>query len=173
MTRNTDIDIRRLTAMDSEDFYALRARGLRLHPEAFGEDLSEFLMKSVEEISHRLRMTTGSFVLGAFTPGLVGCVGLVRGNAIKTKHKAKIWGMYVDTSHQGCGIGRLLMLDAIANARTIRGLEEVTLAVVTTNFAAVSLYESLGFQIYGTEPAALKVDEEYYDEHLMRLPLLP
>jgi len=173
VTSNPNIDIRRLSDMDAEDFYALRARGLRLHPEAFGEDLTEFLSKPVEEISRRLKMTTGSFVVGAFAPGLAGCVGLYRGHALKTKHKAKIWGMYVDSSHRGRGIGKLLMLKAIANARTINGLEELMLSVVTTNIAAIGLYESLGFQTYGMEPRALKLDEGYWDEHLMRLSLLP
>jgi ribosomal protein S18 acetylase RimI-like enzyme len=50
-------------------------------------------------------------------------------------------------------------------------LEQITLAVVTTNEAARSLYRSLGFATYGVEPRALKVGERYLDEDLMTLSL--
>ena len=42
--------------------------------------------------------------------------------------------------------------------RQIECLEQLHLAVVTTNQAAYQLYHSLGFQVYGTEPKALLRD---------------
>jgi ribosomal protein S18 acetylase RimI-like enzyme len=61
--------------------------------------------------------------------------------------------------------------EAIAQARTIPGLEQLLLAVVTINDAARRLYRSLGFEVYGLEPRALKQGEQYWDEELMILRL--
>ncbi|MBP6951184.1 MAG: GNAT family N-acetyltransferase [Alphaproteobacteria bacterium] len=41
--------------------------------------------------------------------------------------------------------------------------------VITHNISALKLYQRHGFQVYGTEPRSLKVDEKFYDEHLMVL----
>jgi RimJ/RimL family protein N-acetyltransferase len=38
-----------------------------------------------------------------------------------------------------------------------------------TNKAAHNLYLSLGFESYGLEPKALKIDNRYYDDELMFL----
>ena len=47
------------------------------------------------------------------------------------------------------------------------GLEQVHLCVVTTNEAALKLYRSCGFVIYGQDPAALKIGDTRHDEFLM------
>ncbi|HEY7358830.1 MAG TPA: GNAT family N-acetyltransferase, partial [Ktedonobacterales bacterium] len=67
--------------------------------------------------------------------------------------------------------GKALVAEAIAQARTIPGLEQLLLAVVTTNTAARRLYQSLGFEVYGTEPRAMKQGDQYWDEELMILRL--
>ena len=48
-------------------------------------------------------------------------------------------------------------------------VRQLHLTVVTTNEGALKLYEKNGFRVYGTEPRSLKVNEHYYDEHLMVL----
>lgn len=50
-------------------------------------------------------------------------------------------------------------------------VEEVRLAVVASNTAAVRLYARLGFRRYGLEPRALRVGDRYHDELLMALRL--
>ena len=50
-------------------------------------------------------------------------------------------------------------------------MEQLELSVVTTSLAARRLYHSLGFVVYGTEPRALKLGEQYWDEDLMVLDL--
>ena len=46
---------------------------------------------------------------------------------------------------------------------------QLHLTVVTSNTAAVKLYEKNGFRIYGTEPRSLKISDVFYDEHMMIL----
>ena len=48
-------------------------------------------------------------------------------------------------------------------------MEQIQLSVVTTNESARRLYRSLGFQVYGLEPAALKLDGRDLDEEHMYL----
>lgn len=54
-------------------------------------------------------------------------------------------------------------------ARSLPGIEQVTLAVSSDNIPARRLYESLEFETYGSEARALKIGESYVDEDLMVL----
>ena len=63
----------------------------------------------------------------------------------------------------------MLMQELIRHSTAISGLEQLYLGVVTTNVVARHLYLSLGFRIYGVEPHALKLDEQYLDEELVVL----
>ena len=95
----------------------------------------------------------------------------MREQGVKTRHKANIYSVYVAPEAQGRGIARALLEQALAEARKQRGLEQIMLAVVTTNATAMRLYQSLGFERYGVEPRALKVAAQYFDEALMVLRL--
>ena len=108
-------------------------------------------------------------MLGAFSDAaLVGMVGLVRDPSPKTQHKAFIWGMYVSEKTRGQGLGRALLSELIARARTYPGLEQLILGVGTTQGSARALYRSLGFEPFGLERRGLKVGSEYIDEeHLV------
>lgn len=50
-------------------------------------------------------------------------------------------------------------------------VEQLTLAVVRQNHAAIALYQQAGFVTYGIEPRALKTEAGYADEVLMGLRL--
>ena len=77
--------------------------------------------------------------------------------------------MYVRSEEQGKGIGKALMAKAVELAKSISGLEQIELAVVTRNKQARNLYASLGFVSWGIDPRALFVDGEYLDEDRMVL----
>ena len=111
------------------------------------------------------------FYLGAFDETLIGMVGFYREEGIKDRHKGYVVSMYVLPEKRGYGMGKALMQELIAQAKQLAGLEQLQLAVVTTNRAACLLYRSLGFEVYGTEPRALKMGEHYWDEDLMVLGL--
>jgi RimJ/RimL family protein N-acetyltransferase len=167
------MDIRVLTEADVALYRPLRLRALREEPESFGSSYEESVQRPLEEMARRLRPdpATGSVTLGAFDPGLVGMVGLLRDSGRKMQHKAMIWGMYTVPEVRGRGVGRALLGAILAHARTVPGLEQVYLTVVTTQPIARALYESFGFVPYGVEPRALKLDDRYLDEVLMVLRL--
>jgi ribosomal protein S18 acetylase RimI-like enzyme len=149
----------------------LRLRGLREHPEAFGETAEAFEARSLGEISARIetQATLGSFILAAISKSgsLLGCVGLALNDGTKSRHRGTVWGMYVIPEARGRHVGRLLVEGLFARAQKLPFLEQLHLSVVTSNQAAVALYQRLGFETYGIDPQALKIAAGYFDEYLM------
>jgi len=164
------VKIRRLGELDAEKYLEIRLKALRNNPEAFGSSYEEEKDRPVEVYSQRLA-SDASFTYGAILDNqLVGTVTLVKETYRKFKHRANIVGMYVDPSNRGFGVGKLLLIEAIKQAKSIGVIEQLNLSVVTTNEPAKKLYTSLGFEIFGTEKRALKLDEgTYLDEHHMVL----
>ena len=78
----------------------------------------------------------------------------------------------VGSAARGRGIGRLMGEYAVDWHRSA-GFEAIQFnAVVSTNEAAVRLWESLGFKIIGSVPAAFRLpDGSYADLHVMHLVL--
>jgi ribosomal protein S18 acetylase RimI-like enzyme len=163
--------IRPVTEHDMPAFHALRLAGLLAHPEAFGETAEHFKTISTNQLTARLRASEarGGCILGAFSSdgALVGVVGLGRQEGEKMEHRAILWGMYVAPVARGKGVGKSLISACLERAAKVAGLEQVHLSVVTSNKAAVELYKTFGFQIYGTDPGVLKVGATLFDEYLM------
>lgn len=57
-----------------------------------------------------------------------------------------------------------MMLCILDRVRSYPGLEQVSLSVSVPQEAARKLYDALGFEVYGYERRALKVDDTYVDE---------
>ena len=172
------MQIRPLAEADATAFREVRLRALHDHPDAFGASYEEGLARPDSAYVDQLRTADASpdqRIFGAFDDtALVGMVGFFRATYAKTRHHGTIWGMYTAPEARGQGIGRALMETALAFARTLPGLEQVNLSVVTTNAGARALYLSLGFVVDGLERNALKLpDGSYLDEEHMVLFLTP
>lgn len=166
------MEIRPLTESDVSLFRELRLRALREETAAFTASAEEFERQSLEVIAQRLINTPENFVLGAFVDGkLTGLVGFHRETSAKLHHVGVIWGMYVAPDVRAQGIGRALIREVVQRARSLLGLDHILLSVVESQTTAQALYESLGFVVYGREPRAVKIGDEYLDEELMTLDL--
>ena len=167
--------IRIMGADDAAAYQALRLRGLQESPEAFGSTYAGEVNTPLPQIAERLARGAGGedVVFGAWDDEgrLVGVAGMGRGTSLKTRHRAGIWGMYVAPEARGGGVGRALMDALIAHARSLHGLQRLTLGVTTINQPARALYHSVGFVTYGIEPEAYLLDGEYWDSELMTLRL--
>jgi RimJ/RimL family protein N-acetyltransferase len=166
----SSLDVRRLGTDDVASYRDLRLEGLKSHPEAFASSWESEAEKPLSWWAERLK---SSIVLGGWVDGspLAGVAGFRVQDAVKLRHKAVLWGMYVRPEARGTGLAAALLQRAIEHASTL--VEEISLTVVTTNAAACRLYRAAGFKEFGLERRALKVGSEYHDEMLMALSLRP
>ena len=166
------IQIRELKQEDADAFRALRRERLEIAPRAFAESISEHDAIPPATIAARLASSSPeNFVMGAFAPSgqLIGMAGFARSPRIKSRHKGVVWGVYVQPTWRNQGIARGLLQALVERARSNAGLEQINLNVTTDQVAAVRLYKSLGFETYGHEKQALKIDASYVDDYYMVL----
>jgi RimJ/RimL family protein N-acetyltransferase len=162
--------VRVLTFADAEAYRSIRLQALQEHPPAFGS-LPE-TEPNLSETADRLVESDDRRFFGAFQDEqLIGILRLFRDSAPNEKHRAYLAGFYVLPSFRRHGYGQALVREALNQAAKTPGIRRVNLTVVTQQSAAIRLYQSFGFQIYGTEPETFSRDGKFYDEHLMTLEL--
>ena len=123
-----------------------------------------------EERDHIISNLTNEqdFDIAAFIDGkLVGNSGVFcTDTKLKVRHRVKL-GIAIIKDYWGIGIGDILMKHCIEQAKE-SGYEQIELDVVTTNTAAIALYEKHGFERCGTLKHAQKLkDGSYQDLYMM------
>lgn len=163
--------IRRLVPADALAFRTLRLAALRECPSAFCSSYEEECDTPLATIEARFAPDSGRNVFGAFDgDALVGIVGVGREDGPKLRHKASIRGMVVSPGQRGKGTGKLLLEHALAFIAGMEGVRQVLLALNADNVAALALYQSMGFTVFGREPDALCVDGVFHDNlHMVRI----
>jgi len=170
------VNIRAMLEPDLPAYKALRDAMLTRHPDAFTSDAETESRRDLA--SYRSRLTGGANGATLFTlialegTRLVGALTCEREPRRKVQHIAHLIGMMVAHTHRGRGIGRALLAVALDKLRATPGLAQVTLSVTATNRAAIGLYETLGFERYGTLSDAIRLpDGRSLGKDLMRLRL--
>jgi RimJ/RimL family protein N-acetyltransferase len=160
--------IRLLEAPDAEIYREIRLDSLKESSESFLTTYEIESERPIEQIRQNLIATDSRFTVGAFINNeLVGIVTFVRESNLKINHKGNVYAMYVSPKNRGQGIGKSLMTELVKRAKRISGLEQINLSVISNNNTAKRLYESIGFNKYGTERNALKSGDLYWDDDLM------
>ena len=165
------MEFRYLNTDDAGEWLRLRLEALRGDPEAFSASFEEYRPLSLEEVQKRLGFDAkDAFVVGAFENGrLQGCAGFYRDKGLKSRHKGRVWGVYVTPDKRGSGIGKKIMRMLLERGTALDGVEQILLSVTATQAAALRLYRSLGFTSFGREPRALKIGDRFIDEEYMFL----
>ena len=138
---------------------------------SYPEELNFTVADEVEFINHYSE-SDGNIMITAFDGHqLIGNASLsCVMDRYKTRHRAT-FGMAILKEHWGQGLGRKILSELISFATTA-GYEQLELEVAAENLTAVSLYKSLGFEIYGERKHSLKRKSGgYSDEYLMILEL--
>ena len=142
---------------------SIRLESLKNIPEAFASSYEEERDFSIEEYQNAVSIGRSLLLTEPLRrEKLVGIITLYEERLYKLRHRAHIGAMYVSDSIRGLGIGKALMEEAIEKAKNIEGLEQVYLAVVSTNESAKKLYSSLGFEVFGTEKKGLRLKNNIY-----------
>lgn len=158
-------DIKKLSEKDWALWKDIRLEALKLHPEAYGTSYEEELVCSDEYFMQNLINTD---IFGAFSRNqLVGIAGFALNQHKKLKHKGILFTLYITEHYRGQGIANQLLETIIHHAQ--ERVLQLHCGVNTTNQQAIQLYQKHGFQIFGTEPRALKVNGTFCDSHLMVL----
>lgn len=165
------MNVRRLTPSDIDSLFALRLKALEESPDAFLTSLEEDKKRGPDRFLKTLEHSgPDKFALGAFNEEmLVASAFLFQGERIKDKHSAYVHGMYVDPDFRKNGLGGEILDFALAHAKKEMKVQMVFLSVVSTNTAAIELYQSRGFTSWGIQPGAYISEGKFSHENHMAL----
>lgn len=161
------MEIKLLTKNDLKSWKKLRLLALQDSPESFVSSYEEECYYTKKDRENGLEK---SDIFGAFINGiLVGSAGFYSLTTLKTKHRGVLFGMYIMPEYRSQGVASALVQAVIAHAKP--RVLQIHLMCTVDNLSALRLYEKHGFKTYGTEPNALNVVGQFFDEHLMVLDL--
>lgn len=164
--------IRRLDLADYEEFRAIRGASLEAYPESYATDSRDW-RNAPRETVEALLAADDAPIVGAFDPRLIGVVGLRREGRPSVRHKASLWGLYVDPVRRREGVATALVSFVLQHASSLLGLELVRLVVDAENGAAISVFARAGFEQYGLEPRARLAAGRYHDQLYMYRTVAP
>ena len=132
-------------------------------------DRVTFTLKEEYAWLRKHRGGSEGIMIVAEEPGgrLVGNCSVTREGFPKARHMAHL-GIGMRKEYRGVGLGRELMLEAIAWARRA-GVRKLTLQVFASNTRAIRLYRVLGFKVDGINRAHYKIRGRYTDNIHMAL----
>lgn len=166
------ITYRKLKPLEAPDFRRVRLESLERFPEFFGTAYEDEAVKPKLFLeAHIERDSPDVFCFGAFTPegDLIGLVGFIRADRVKTRHHGEISSMYVNPDFHGRKIGENILLELLKMVFAMDGIESVELTVFADNAAAVRLYEKIGFETSGIQKNYFKIGDKYWDKRYMQL----
>ena len=156
--------VARLTKADVDDFVAFRRKMLERAPWAFAATPDDDVALDREFVVKQLADPYNAVFLLRSAEDITGAVGIFRRESPKFAHRALLWGLFVEEAHRRRGVGRALLVEAIALARQWEGVEYIDLGVSEASPEAHDLYLSAGFVAWGREPGATAFEGRRLDE---------
>lgn len=159
-----EFSIRLLTPDDWSAWRDLRVEMLREAPEAFHADLSE--VESWGEAEWRASIEPlPDALFGLFSDfGLAGSACFVREKGVKLAHKGWMTAVYVVPTLRGQGWGGKLVRAVIEHAR-----QHVDVLLTGASRAGAPVYKAEGFETFGIERDASRVNGRSIDDELMAI----
>lgn len=162
--------IRALGVSDAIQYRIFRLTALKRYPHLFRADADEEAQKPLASTERRLKESINNRWTGAFdiSGNLIGCIGFRREVGVKRRHIGQVLGLQIAQAWQRRGIATTLLQDVIAQASSI-GIDQIQLSLTLPNEAAEKLYDRLGFEIFGLEKDALRVEGQSHDKQHRQL----
>ena len=162
------MEFRKLVESDWEQYSALRLFSLVHSPKSFENGVDDESTLSNEQWINRVTPSKNAFMVGAFDgANLIGVAGFSQAHKEKTKHKSYLWGVFVKEEYRGKHVATHILNKLVNFASENLEISQIQLTVGSENIAAISLYRKIGFNAYGTEIDAIRVNGKSYDEALM------
>lgn len=159
------ITIRKPRADEWQGYKDLRLESLRDFPQGFSSSYDEAILKPDEEWQYDLissQEEKDSVMLCAYDGNeMIGCVGSYWKNKSKTRHVANVGLMYVKKSHQGKGVGNLLLNELLKLLTGMNRFRKIKLEVIQGNLPAYNLYRKAGFVDTGINHDELLINGSY------------
>ncbi|MBI0423905.1 MULTISPECIES: GNAT family N-acetyltransferase [Acinetobacter] len=160
-----NVEIKILSVNQVEDFRTIRLSALKKSPKTFGSTYAAEVEKPLKFFEARLSNST---IFGAYYKDeIIGLAVLTQESGIKDSHKAFLTSVFIEPEFHQKGVARRLISEVIEFSK--KHVEQILLTVTNDNKPAIHLYKKLGFQIYGVDEKALKDNDEYIDEILMKI----
>ena len=164
------IAIRVLDAADAPALKACRVAGMRAAPDAFLSTADAVERTPLSRFEAELADPDIHYV-GAFDDiALIGFMRYVRDARQARRHVAEVRSVLVAAAYRRRGIARRLLSRLVDDAAAA-GIESLILTVVDGNAAALALYASTGFAVYGREPRAIRKGGSDHDHDQLYLQL--
>ena len=164
-------NIRLLNPNDAAVYRAFRLRALRENASAFTSSFEEENGKPLSASLQRLAASESEKLWAGFVgQQIAGMVGMSAETQLKNRHKAVLVSLYVAPEFSGQGLGLALVSTVVQQAKH-SALARLLLTVTSNNHKALALYQKCGFQAFGTELDAVRVNGQSFDKIHMFLPL--
>ena len=159
-----NVKIKILSVDESNDFRTIRLSALEKSPEMFG---STYIAEVEKPLVFFKSCLSSSTVFGAYYKNkIIGLATLTQENGIKFSHKASLSSVFIEPEFQEKGVASILLSAIIEYSE--KHVEQILLTVADDNKPAIHLYKKFGFETYGIETQAMKVNGQYTDEILMK-----
>jgi RimJ/RimL family protein N-acetyltransferase len=110
------------------------------------------------------------YILGQLDETIVSTLNFNAGHRPRTRHTGE-FGVTVEESFWGLGIGSLMIDAMIRWARQTGLVKKINLRVRTDNPRAIALYQRKGFVHEGTIRREIILDGQFFDNHWMGMEL--
>jgi len=163
----TDIMIRPIVRDEVPQWWELRLRALKDHPEAFGSDYETSRQQGYDHVINRNFGPDAGFnsiFVAVDADGTFLSTAGVFSDTGKRSHIAYIVGVYTAPEARGHGLSRSLIDTAIDLCRSAGSLRQVHISVNADNASALHIYQAAGFVPWGREPRAIGLPDRFDDE---------
>lgn len=122
----------------------------------------EKFIESYQGVSNKL------FIVAEIAGKIVSSLSFTGGMRPRIQHVGE-FGITVLRDFWGQGIARAMVVYMIDWAKASDMVKKINLRVRIDNHKAIKLYQSLGFQIQGTNTREFLIDREFFDSYFMGL----